>query len=600
MSTAAISPMSVSSQIHRRVPPFPDTATTSTTTATPPAAAAAPRSTAVAPITSTTVATGPTTKPETTSRAYPAIVTGAVIATSKAKKPSAVTTSTTSPASAGRVSLSPAGPSVHAAATKKKKEGSGVSAEVPIFLQKTYHMIDTCDPRICTWSEDGLTFVVRDTTLFETTIIPQFFKHNKFSSFVRQLNFYGFRKIKYSDSLRIDPQLEAQTANFWRFKHDKFRRGRKDLLIQIKRSGGGNAQSTAAASAQAQAHAAHAKVVPAAVASSAATSPAAAVPPPVPSRAADKPEEVTHLKTEVEELKEQIASMTKNIDELTSMVKNISVRDEEASSAKVEVGSKRKKSEEPRSDSDPLDLPMPDWSPSAPEVFGPADDATSLSPFSSLLDAPLPELVTSRNDSVSSASGISDDGFVDNLFRAFADDDASLEWNSTEELTPTATADRSPPPPTTTTPLPPPRSDNAPDPRVMKRIEDSLATLPKDMHELVADKLIEAISDARPIAEAAALTADESVVGAARAPLSSAVVDWDWDGDDDLDRDREHADTNDAPHTHEAPTIPLPLAVATLRTILAEYGVSVECHRADAAHVHRRMAKALPVVPVHA
>ena len=50
-------------------------------------------------------------------------------------------------------------------------------------------------------SDDGLTFIVKDTTLFETSIIPQFFKHSKFSSFVRQLNFYGFRKIKYSDSI---------------------------------------------------------------------------------------------------------------------------------------------------------------------------------------------------------------------------------------------------------------------------------------------------------------------------------------------------------------------------------------------------------------
>lgn len=46
-------------------------------------------------------------------------------------------------------------------------------------------MIDTCDPEIACWSEDGETFVVKDPEKFETTIIPQFFKHSKFSSFVR-------------------------------------------------------------------------------------------------------------------------------------------------------------------------------------------------------------------------------------------------------------------------------------------------------------------------------------------------------------------------------------------------------------------------------
>jgi hypothetical protein len=46
-------------------------------------------------------------------------------------------------------------------------------------------MIDTCDPTVACWSEDGETFVVKDPVKFETNIIPQFFKHSKFSSFVR-------------------------------------------------------------------------------------------------------------------------------------------------------------------------------------------------------------------------------------------------------------------------------------------------------------------------------------------------------------------------------------------------------------------------------
>lgn len=46
-------------------------------------------------------------------------------------------------------------------------------------------MIDSCDPTVAGWSEDGETFVVKDPTKFEKIIIPQFFKHSKFSSFVR-------------------------------------------------------------------------------------------------------------------------------------------------------------------------------------------------------------------------------------------------------------------------------------------------------------------------------------------------------------------------------------------------------------------------------
>ena len=46
-------------------------------------------------------------------------------------------------------------------------------------------MVDTCDQTVACWSEDGETFIVKDPEKFEKQIIPQFFKHSKFSSFVR-------------------------------------------------------------------------------------------------------------------------------------------------------------------------------------------------------------------------------------------------------------------------------------------------------------------------------------------------------------------------------------------------------------------------------
>ena len=53
---------------------------------------------------------------------------------------------------------------------------------------------------------------------------------------MRQLNFYGFRKIKFSDSIKIDEKLERETKDYWRFRHECFRKGREDLLTGIKRS----------------------------------------------------------------------------------------------------------------------------------------------------------------------------------------------------------------------------------------------------------------------------------------------------------------------------------------------------------------------------
>ena len=91
----------------------------------------------------------------------------------------------------------------------------------PPFLTKTYVIVD--DPTtndIVSWSESGTTFVVWKPVEFARDLLPKHFKHNNFSSFVRQLNTYGFRKS--------DPDK-------WEFSNENFLRGSKDLLKDIHR-----------------------------------------------------------------------------------------------------------------------------------------------------------------------------------------------------------------------------------------------------------------------------------------------------------------------------------------------------------------------------
>ncbi|KAB2595322.1 heat shock factor protein HSF30-like [Pyrus ussuriensis x Pyrus communis] len=64
------------------------------------------------------------------------------------------------------------------------------------FLTKTFEMVeDPSTDAIVSWSKARKSFVVWDYHKFSVTLLPRYFKHSNFSSFIRQLNTYGFRKV---------------------------------------------------------------------------------------------------------------------------------------------------------------------------------------------------------------------------------------------------------------------------------------------------------------------------------------------------------------------------------------------------------------------
>eukprot|EP01032_Pedospumella_encystans_P017706 gene17707-20170_t len=144
----------------------------------------------------------------------------------------------------------------------------------PVFLRKAFAVFTTCPSEIGGWSEKGDTVLIKDVKQFSEKVIPTAYKHNNFTSFVRQLNFYGFRKVK-SESM--------DHADWWEFRHPQFLRDEPHLISEIKRSVHFEAGSG---------------------------------------------QEVSELKTQVTGLNDRITALNDQIDKLTGLVTNMQIKED--------------------------------------------------------------------------------------------------------------------------------------------------------------------------------------------------------------------------------------------------------------------------------
>ena len=116
---------------------------------------------------------------------------------------------------------------------------------IPGFVSKLYRMVDESTSNLIKWGPDGLTFVVTSPEEFSRQVLPLFFKHNNFSSFVRQLNMYGFHKVPHLQQGSMAASAIGNTeSTIWEFSHVSFIRNRPDLLGNVRRKLGKDDEGT--------------------------------------------------------------------------------------------------------------------------------------------------------------------------------------------------------------------------------------------------------------------------------------------------------------------------------------------------------------------
>ncbi|TPX38227.1 hypothetical protein SmJEL517_g00016 [Synchytrium microbalum] len=113
---------------------------------------------------------------------------------------------------------------------------SSSAKTVPAFLNKLYNMVsDSTTNDLIHWSADGTSFIVQRHEEFAKDVLPRFFKHNNFSSFVRQLNMYGFHKVPHLQQGALHADTDAE---MWEFTNQYFQRNQPDLLSLVSRKKG--------------------------------------------------------------------------------------------------------------------------------------------------------------------------------------------------------------------------------------------------------------------------------------------------------------------------------------------------------------------------
>ena len=106
--------------------------------------------------------------------------------------------------------------------TKEKNDinKSGITHSSRFLMQLYQILEDKNNEKIIHWGNDGKYFIIENLYDFTEKILPKYYNHNNYASFVRQLNKYNFHKLK------ITPNENA-------FQNSLFIKGQKNIISNI-------------------------------------------------------------------------------------------------------------------------------------------------------------------------------------------------------------------------------------------------------------------------------------------------------------------------------------------------------------------------------
>lgn len=114
----------------------------------------------------------------------------------------------------------------------KPKKITGVPKTRPAFVVKLWNMVnDPSNAEFIRWLPDGKRFEVVHREGFMKFVLPKYFKHNNFASFVRQLNMYGWHKVQDVSSGSLNSSDDG-----WQFENENFQKDNEGLLDNIVRN----------------------------------------------------------------------------------------------------------------------------------------------------------------------------------------------------------------------------------------------------------------------------------------------------------------------------------------------------------------------------